>query len=447
MELLYNGIIINESRSYNGYILIDNDRIAEVGKGSPDESLRKRATVLTDVNGDYIIPGVIDDQVHFRDPGLTYKGDIATESRAAVAGGVTSFMDMPNTKPQTVTLEALEAKYERAAQVSQANYSFYIGATNDNIEVVKSVDFARVCGVKAFLGSSTGNMLLDNPDTLRRLFSEVDALIAIHSEDENIIRANREHFTQLYGEDLPLKFHKLIRNEQACYSCTKRATDLARQCGTRLHVLHVSTASELNLFDRLPLEEKKITAEVCVNYLLFSDEDYSRLGNRIKCNPAIKSATDREALRNGLREGLLDVVATDHAPHLLSEKEGGCLKAASGSPLAQFSLIAMLEMANQAVFTNEQVIDKMCHAPAILYRIEDRGFLRRGYYADIAVVHRVNDGYTLTDADVISRCGWTPLNGMTMHHKVVRTYVNGKVAYNDGQVNESTRGCRLTFKH
>lgn len=446
MVLLYNGIIINEGRCYNGYILIDNDRIAEVGEGWPDESLRKRATVMTDVNGDYIIPGVIDDQVHFRDPGLTYKGDIATESRAAVAGGVTSFMDMPNTKPQTVTLEALEAKYERAAQVSPANYSFYIGATNDNIEVVKSVDFARVCGVKAFLGSSTGNMLLDNPDTLRRLFSEVDALIAIHSEDENIIHANREHFTQLYGDDLPLKFHQLIRSEQACYSCTKRATDLARQCGTRLHVLHVSTASELNLFDRLPLEEKKITAEVCVNYLLFCDEDYSRLGNRIKCNPAIKSATDREALRNGLCEGLLDVVATDHAPHLLREKEGGCLKAASGSPLAQFSLIAMLEMANQAVFTNEQVIDKMCHAPAILYRIEDRGFLRRGYYADIAVVHRVDEGYTLTDADVISRCGWTPLNGMTMHHKVVRTYVNGKVAYHDGQVNESTRGRRLTFK-
>ncbi|MCF0205282.1 MAG: dihydroorotase, partial [Muribaculaceae bacterium] len=407
MILLYNAQIINEGRQWLGYVVIDGENIALVGEGFPDEHVRNMCSEQHDLNGKYLLPGAIDDQVHFRDPGLTHKADIATESAAAVAGGVTSFMDMPNTNPQTVTQDALEAKYERAAAVSHANYSFYIGATNDNISDVLRTDFSKVCGVKAFLGSSTGNMLINNSNSLLRLFSEVDAIIAIHSEDEEIINANRQRFVAKYGDDLPVQYHPLIRSAEACYECTARAVDLADRRGTRLHVLHLSTEKEMSLFSSNPLEDKRITAEVCVHHLWFTDADYATLGNRIKCNPAVKTLADREALRNALRSGRIDIAATDHAPHLLSEKEGNCLKAASGMPLVQYSLVAMLEMAREGIFSYCDVVDYMCHKPAKLFAIRQRGFIRQGFKADLAIVEALHNPYTVSDADVVSRCGWT----------------------------------------
>ena len=444
MILLHNGTIVNEGRSYRGYVAIEGDKIHRVGEGDPDARMMEQSQTV-DVQGDYILPGAIDDQVHFRDPGLTHKADIASESSAAVAGGVTSFMDMPNTKPQTVTLEALEAKYERAAQVSRANYSFYMGATNSNLDEVKRVDYSRVCGVKAFLGASTGNMLVDNPDTLRSMFSEIPAIIAIHSEDEAIIRANKERLVAQYGQFLPIELHPQLRSAEACYECTARAVELAHKCGTRLHVLHLSTERELSLFESKPLEQKQITAEVCVHHLWFTDQSYATLGARIKCNPAVKTLADREALRRGVNQDLIDIVATDHAPHLLSEKEGGCLEAASGMPLVQYSLLAMLEMSQMGIFSMEQVVNKMCHAPAVLYRIDRRGYLREGYYADIAVVRRNQVPHTVSDADVISKCGWTPFAGTNLHFSVERTYVNGDLAYVDGKVVDTVRGKRMIF--
>lgn len=444
-KLLFNASIVNEGKHYTGYVVIAGDKIAEVGAGVPAESLLSGSDEIIDLGGAMLLPGVIDDQVHFREPGLTHKADIASESRAAVAGGVTSFMDMPNTVPQTTTIDTLEAKFERAAATSVANYSFNIGATNDNIEELKQVDFSRVCGVKAFLGSSTGNMLVDDRSALYRLFSEIPAVIAVHSEDEAIIRANRERLVAERGDDLPVRFHPLIRSAEACYVSTARAVELAERLGTRLHVFHLSTARELSLFSDAPLADKRITAEVCVHHLWFSDEDYARLGNRIKCNPAIKTLADRNALREGLRSGRLDVVATDHAPHLLSEKDGNCLTAASGMPLVQFSLTAMLEMARQGIFSVEMVVEKMCHAPALLYGIEKRGFIRPGYFADLVVVAEDAAGKVITAEDVLSKCRWSPFEGTVMHHRIVRTFVNGEEAYADGCVNDAVRGSRLTF--
>ena len=446
MILLYNAQIINEGRQWLGYVVIDGENIALVGEGFPDEHVRNMCSEQHDLNGKYLLPGAIDDQVHFRDPGLTHKADIATESAAAVAGGVTSFMDMPNTNPQTVTQDALEAKYERAAAVSHANYSFYIGATNDNISDVLRTDFSKVCGVKAFLGSSTGNMLINNSDSLLRLFSEVDAIIAIHSEDEEIINANRQRFVAKYGDDLPVQYHPLIRSAEACYECTARAVDLADRRGTRLHVLHLSTEKEMSLFSSNPLEDKRITAEVCVHHLWFTDADYATLGNRIKCNPAVKTLADREALRNALRSGRIDIAATDHAPHLLSEKEGNCLKAASGMPLVQYSLVAMLEMAREGIFSYCDVVDYMCHKPAKLFAIRQRGFIRQGFKADLAIVEALHNPYTVSDADVVSRCGWTPFAGTAFHHRVVATFVNGSLAYRRGTVSPTLSSQRLTFR-
>lgn len=443
-HILYNASIVNEAKRFTGYVVIDGDKIAEVGTGVPAEAVVSSCDRSTDLNGNLLLPGAIDDQVHFRDPGLTHKADIASESRAAIAGGVTSFMDMPNTKPQTTTIETLEAKYEHAAEVSAANYSFYIGATNDNIDIVKQVDFSRTCGVKAFLGSSTGNMLVDNPTTLEHLFGEIPALIAIHSEDEAIIRANRERFVAEYGDNLPVQYHPLIRSAEACYTSTARAIELADRLNTRLHVLHLSTARELELFSDAPVADKRITSEVCVHHLWFSDEDYKKYGNRIKCNPAIKTAADRAALRSGVVSGKLDVVATDHAPHLLSEKQGNCLTAASGMPLVQFSLVAMLEMAHQGIFSIEKVVEKMCHAPADLYRIDRRGYIRPGYFADLAVVSTDNP-HTITSADVISKCGWSPFEGTTMHYRVVRTFLNGEEVYANGSFANDIHGARLQF--
>lgn len=444
MHIIYNAEIVNEGKRFGGYVIIDGEFIAKVGEGVPSQAEIEQCAERTDAKGMLLIPGAIDDQVHFREPGLTHKADIETESHAAVAGGVTSFMDMPNTKPATTTVELLEQKYERAAQVSPANYSFYAGATNENIAELRKVDFSRVCGVKVFMGSSTGNMLVDDKETLRGIFSELPTIIAIHSEDETTINRNKALYTERFGNDLPVYFHPLIRSAEACYVSTARAVELAQECGTRLHVLHMSSAKELTLLEDKPLTEKKITAEVCVHHLWFTDNDYAQYGNRIKCNPAVKTHADREALRNGLKSGLIDVVATDHAPHLMSEKQGGCLVAASGMPLVQYSLVAMLEMADKGIFTTEMVVDKMCHAPATLYRINKRGFIREGYYADLALVD-TNASYVVEAKDIKSRCGWSPFEGTKLHNRVHTTFVNGAKAYEDGHVIENVKGKRLTF--
>ncbi|MBD5267543.1 MAG: dihydroorotase [Bacteroides sp.] len=441
--ILFNGIIINEKRSFRGYVAVDGDRITEVGEGDPAEAMLD-ATRRIDAEGAYIIPGVIDDQVHFRDPGLTHKGDIFTESRAAAAGGVTSFMDMPNTKPPTVTVADAEWKLNHAAAQSAVNYSFFIGATNDNIDELLKCDYSRVPGVKLFLGSSTGNMLVDNETALNRIFSEVPAIIAIHSEDEATIKANRQRLTDELGEDIPVKFHPEIRSREACVISTRRAIDRAKKFGSRLHVLHVSTAEEVEMFSAEPLDKKLITSEVCAHHLWFSDADYETLGTRVKMNPAVKTDADRDALRKGLRDGRLDIVATDHAPHLLSEKEGNALTAASGAPMVQFSLPVMLELADRGVFTREMVIEKMCHAPADLYSIDRRGYLREGYYADIAIV-KPDSPYKVTDDMALSRCGWTPLDGTTLHNRVIMTLVNGREVYSNGAVNPDVRGKELAY--
>ena len=447
MKVVYNGDIVNEGQRFQGYVVTEGEVIDAVCHGLPPAELLVRAQETIDAEGGLIVPGVIDDHVHFRDPGLTHKADMTSESRAAVAGGVTSYMDMPNTVPNTTTIKALEDKFAHAAQESVANYSFYIGATNDNLAELKAVDYSRVCGIKAFLGSSTGGMLLSDPEAMRRVFSETDALIAIHSEDEDIIRANRARYVAACGENLPLRYHELIRSREACFACTQRAVQLASECDARLHIMHISTADELALLNQAPLGEKRITAEACIAHLSFNNNDYDRLGNRIKCNPAVKSAADQQALQRAVNENLIDVIGTDHAPHLLGEKQGGCLQAASGMPMVQFSLVVMLEHARRGIFKTETVIEKMCHAPAQLFGIERRGFLRPGYQADIAVVAPNRSGHTITDGDVLSKCGWTPLEGFTVHHRVKATLVNGHTAYLNGRVNEAVRGQRLTFTH
>lgn len=443
--LLYNALIVNEGKSAVGYVAIDGEFIVAVGEGNPPADIAVECREKIDLHGAMLLPGVIDDQVHFRDPGLTHKADLSTESRAAVAGGVTSYMDMPNTKPPTVTIDAVDDKLRHASEVSVANYSFFIGATNDNVAQLVECDYSRVPGVKLFLGSSTGNMLVDEEETLIRIFRDVPALVAIHSEDEATIRANRDRYVAELGEDVPVGYHPLIRSREACVVSTRRAMDRARRYGTRLHVLHVSTAEEVEMFSQKPLTEKLITAEVCVHHLWYTDADYATLGTRVKMNPAIKTEADREALRRGLRDGRIDIVATDHAPHLLSEKEGNALTAASGAPMVQFSLPVMLELADKGVFTTELVVEKMCHAPAELYRIDRRGYIRQGYYADLVVVSP-DTPYTVTDDMVLSRCGWTPLSGTQLHNKVMMTYVNGRCVYAGGVIDDSARGRELRYR-
>ncbi|MDD4452573.1 MAG: dihydroorotase [Proteiniphilum sp.] len=444
MILIHKATFINEGASYTGSLLLEGERIARIFTEEVPENLMNACKEVIDARGLYLIPGVIDDQVHFRDPGLTHKGDLYTESRAAVAGGVTSFMEMPNTNPQTVTMDALDRKMESAAAKSAANFSFYLGATNDNIAELKKVNPQKVCGVKVFMGASTGNMLVDNDSTLRRIFAEVDILIATHCEKEEIIRANMESYRKKLGEELPIAIHPLIRSAEACYRSSAQAIELADKYGTRLHVLHLSTAREMALFSAAPLEEKKITAEVCVHHLWFSDQDYERLGARIKWNPAIKSESDREALRQALTTGKLDVVATDHAPHLLSEKEGGAMKAASGGPLVQHSLQVMLQLAENGILTREQVVEKMCHAPARLYRIRERGFIREGYFADLVLVDPAKP-YTVTSQNILYKCGWSPFEGETFGATVVKTFVNGQLLWDGKNVTDSIFGSPLAF--
>lgn len=445
-RVIYNAEIVNEGNRYHGYVVINNEVIEKVAAGEPSAAELEECEAKVDADGGFLMPGVIDDQVHFRDPGLTHKGDIETESAAAVAGGVTSYMDMPNTKPPTISLQALEDKNKRASEVSLANYGFFIGATNDNINTLLATDYTFTPGVKVFLGASTGNMLVNDKDELKAIFSEVPAIVAIHSEDEMLIRRNREFYVKNYGENLPIKYHPLIRSTEVCYKSTAKAVEMAHKYNTRLHVLHVSTARELSLFENRPLKEKRITSEVCVHHLWFCDEDYARLGNLIKWNPSVKTIDDRDALRAGLNQGYLDIVATDHAPHLLSEKQGSCLVAASGGPLVQFSLQVMLELVGQKIFTIEKVVDKMCHAPAELYGIVNRGYLREGYFADIVIVDK-NMPFTVRTENILSKCGWSPFEGYTFHNSIRQTYVNGNLVYDQGVVIRESRGKRLRYNH
>jgi dihydroorotase len=425
--------------------MTDGEYIRTIYRADLPEAALREADRVIDARGLLLLPGVIDDQVHFREPGLTHKADIASESRAAVAGGVTTFMDMPNTSPQTTTEAALDWKLQRAAETSVANYGFFIGATNDNVDEIRRISRSKITAVKVFMGSSTGNMLVDNRATLERIFGELPYVIATHCEKEEIIRANIARYRAELGDDLPIAYHPLIRSAEACYASSAEAVELAVKANARLHLFHLSTARELSLLEAKPLSEKRITGEVCVHHLWFSDADYARLGNRIKWNPAVKTLADREALREGLRTGKLDVVATDHAPHLLSEKEGSCLKAASGGPFVQFSLPTMLELASQGVLTVEQVVEKMAHAPAELYSLDRRGYVREGYYADLVLVDP-NTPTVVSSDTILSKCGWSPLEGTQLKHSVRMTFVNGEPVWADGRINEAVRGRQLTFK-
>ena len=445
MFLIKNATIINEGRSFTGSVLIENETIKSVFENGQKIVVDGKYDEI-DAVGKLLIPGVIDSHVHFREPGLTHKGDIYSESRAAVAGGITSFMDMPNTVPQTVTIKALEEKFALAAQKSLANYSFYMGATNDNLEELQKINPAKVCGIKVFMGSSTGNMLVDNRETLSRIFAEIPMLIAIHSEDEEIINQNKTYYKNLLGDKISASYHPLIRNAEACYKSTAQAVELAEKLSTRLHVLHLSTAGELVFFtNNKPLKDKKITAEVCVNYLWFSDADYEKYGNKIKCNPAIKTGQDRRALRDAVNSGKIDIIATDHAPHLLTEKQGNCLEALSGIPSVQHSLPAMLQLVKQGIFTYEKVVEKMCHAPAELFGIQKRGFIREGYFADLVLVHP-QKSWMVTPENILYRCAWSPFEAETFTHSIETTWVNGQKVYDKGKINENMRGKRLEFK-
>lgn len=440
--LISNARIVNRQKCFTGSVLIQDGYIESLmadGKGPccpVDQEI--------DATGLYLLPGVIDDHVHFREPGFTRKAGIDSESRAAAAGGVTSFMDMPNTLPQTVTLEAWEEKYALGALKSSVNFAFYMGATNSNSDLIASLDPARVCGVKVFMGASTGDMLVDRRDTLRHIFSTARIPIAVHCEDSALIAENTRRYKAMGYEDPSVSCHPLIRSAQACYQSSSEAVELARETGARLHILHISTARELELLSRAPLGEKRITAEVTPTHLHFCDKDYARLGARIKCNPAVKSEADRTALWEALRDGRIDVIGTDHAPHLPAEKEGGAFTAASGVPSIQFSLLLMLEAVTQGKITLEEVVQKMCHAPADLFQVKGRGYLDAGCFADMVLVSPCAP-WQLKREDILSRCGWSPFEGEMFHWQVKRTFVNGTTAYEQGHVNEECRGRALQF--
>jgi dihydroorotase len=438
--LLRNAQLVNRGRIQTADLLVKNGRIAKIAPSISDNA----ATEL-DLKGHHVIPGIIDDQVHFREPGLTHKATIASESRAAVAGGVTSFMEMPNVNPPSVTQDLLEEKYQIAARTSLANYSFFMGATNDNLDEVLRTDPRRVCGVKIFMGSSTGNMLVDDARTLERIFAESPMLIATHCEDETTVRDNLARFSAAHGKAMDASSHPLIRDVQACLRSSTLAVDLARRHGTRLHILHISTRDELALFDNtIPLIDKKITAEVCVHHLHFSADDYARLGNQIKCNPAIKRAEHRDALLPALLDDRLDVVATDHAPHTWAEKSLPYLQAPSGLPLVQHSLNAMLEFYHAGQISLERIVEKMCHAPATLFRVAERGFLDEGSWADLAVVD-IDHAWEVRPDNIFYQCGWSPFMGKTFKGKVLSTVVSGHLAWHEGQFQEGKMGERLLF--
>lgn len=438
--LITNAKIVNEGKVFEGDVLIKGQFIEKI-----DTHINYPADRTVDAKGNYLLPGVIDDQVHFREPGLTHKGNIFTESRAAVAGGVTSFMEMPNTSPPTFTQALLEDKYQIAARTSLANYSFYIGASNDNLEEVLKTNLKNVCGLKIFMGSSTGNLLVDDPKTLEGIYSRFPSLIATHCEDEPTIRKNTAEFKERYGDDISVKYHSQIRSEEACYKSSSFAVGLAKKHGTKLHILHISTAKETHLFDNtVPLEKKKITAEACVHHLWFNDHDYDRLGMLIKWNPAIKTEHDQNQILNALLDDRIDVIATDHAPHTLEEKSNKYFQAPSGGPLIQHSLVAMMDFVLQKKISIEKMVQKMCHNPAILFEIEKRGFIREGYFADLVLVDP-NMPWQVNKNNILAKCGWSPFEGTTFHSTVKHTWVSGHLAYSNGQLNESKLGERLTF--
>lgn len=439
--LILNAKIVNEGKVQEGDVFIRGEFIEKIGKDLQSE----KADTVIDAKGQSLLPGAIDDQVHFREPGLTHKGTIHTESRAAVAGGVTSFMEMPNTNPPAFTQELVEDKYQIASRTSLANYSFFIGASNDNLDEIMKTDIRKICGLKIFMGSSTGNLLVDNAATLEGFFSRFPGLIATHCEDEATIRKNTEEFRAKYGEDIPIECHPLIRSEEACYTSSSFAVDLAKKNGTRLHILHISTAKETTLFsNELPLEKKKITAEACIHHLWFNDKDYTRLGTNIKWNPAIKTSFDQKAIFVALLNDVIDVVATDHAPHTIEEKQNTYFKAPSGGPLIQHSVVAMLEFFQKGQMSIEKVVQKMSHHPAILFQIEKRGFIREGYFADLALVD-LNSPWTVSKNNILAKCGWSPFEGQQLHSKITHTWVSGHLAYRDGQIIEGQAGQRLLF--
>lgn len=438
--IIKNARMVNEGKVFHGDLLIEGERISRIGS-----SLSSATARVIDIEGNYLLPGIIDDQVHFREPGLTHKGDIFSESRAAVAGGITTYMEQPNTVPQTTTLEKLEEKFQMGARSSFANYSFLFGGTNDNLEELKRLDRNACSGVKLFLGSSTGNMLVDDEVVLEQIFRNTEMVISAHCEDETTIRRNLETYKAKYGDDIPIRCHPLIRSEEACYLSSSKAVALARKTGARLHVFHLSTAKEMELFtNEIPLEEKKITAEVCLHHLWFSEEDYDTRGTHIKWNPAVKKASDREVLWEALLDGRIDVIATDHAPHTLEEKDKGYLNAPSGGPLVQHLLPAMMERMLDGKITLETLVTKMCHNPAILFQIRDRGYLREGYYADLTVVDP-DDAWQVGKENILYKCGWSPMEGTKLRSRVTHTFVNGHLAYEKGVFSEERNAKRLTF--
>lgn len=442
-KIIQGGILINEGHRFQADLMIENDRITQIAREFP-EAIQAEAEII-DAKDCFVIPGVIDDQVHFREPGLTHKGNIAEGSRAAASGGVTSFMDMPNVVPPTTTRELLEEKQNIAAQTSLVNYSFYLGATTENLDEIKRVNPRTTCGIKVFMGSSTGNMLMDSIPALEKLFAESPLLIATHCEDTPVINANLIRYKEKYGDEIPPQCHPLIRSREACLKSSSLTVALARKFNSRLHILHLSTADELVLLDQGPRTEKKITGEVCVHHLWFNDEAYLTKGNLVKWNPAIKTENDRLALLEAMNKGLIDVIATDHAPHTLTEKSGPYTKAASGGPMIQHSLSVMLEMAEQRATTFEKVVDGMCHAPAQLFGIENRGFLREGYKADICIFRKAP--WTVNKENIQYQCGWSPLEGQTLTYQVQTTLVNGHIVYNKGLFTSEKHGELLTFNH
>ena len=440
--LIKNAKIVNEGTIFEGDVLIENEFIVEIAESiSPKLSSCK----IIDAEGSYLIPGAIDDQVHFREPGLTHKGDIASESRAAVAGGITSFIEQPNTLPNAVTQEILEEKYQIAAKTSYANYSFMLGGTNDNLEEILKTNPKNVAGLKLFLGSSTGNMLVDNMESLEKIFSNTELLIAVHSEDESTVKANLERYKLQFGDDIPVKFHPEIRSVEACYKSTVRIIELAKKTGARLHVFHLSTAKELDLFtNKIPLEEKQITAEVCIHHLWFSDEDYATKGNFIKWNPAVKSADDRKALWEALLDDRIDVIATDHAPHTLQEKQQSYLNAPSGGPLVQHAVVAMFEANHQGKISVEKIVEKMCHNPAKIFKIEKRGFIKEGFYADLVIINP-SLPWNVKKENILAKCGWSPFDGYNFKSRITHTFVNGELVYQNFKVKDIPVGKRLLF--
>jgi dihydroorotase len=439
--LIKNATLVNEGRSFLSDVLIADGKIISIAAGIA----AGEGTTIIDATGLHLLPGAIDDQVHFREPGLTHKGEIYTEAKAAVAGGVTSYMEQPNTNPPATTIELLEQKYARAKEVSLANYSFFMGTTNSNLGELLKLDPKNVCGVKIFLGSSTGDMLVDNEAMLDEIFSKIKMLIAVHAEDDVMIRENLEQYKEKFGETLGVEFHPLIRSREACFNASAKAIARAKKFGTRLHIFHVSTFDEIALFDNsVPLKEKKITAEACVHHLWFTNADYKTKGNYIKWNPAVKTAKDRDAIWQALLDNKIDVVATDHAPHTIEEKEQSYLKAPSGGPLVQHSVVAMLEKSLEGKIPIERVVEKMSHAVADLFRIEKRGYIREGYWADLVLVN-LNSPWTVSKENLLYKCKWSPFEGFTFRSKIEKTFVNGNLVYDNGVIDETVKGERLLF--